>query len=408
MRCISLLLGATALTAAAHATETITYSYDARGRLTQASHSGSVNNGVAISYTIDQADNRTAKAVTGVVEVPKLAIADAQANEGSSLSFTVTRSGSLSESVTVSFASANGTAVAPGDFTSASGSLSFAANETQKTISVTTIDDSAVEGNETLTVSLTSPSSPAILIDAEGTGTIVDNDTSSVAIADASVTEGGTLQFVLTRSGSTGGSASVNYATSSGTAVSPGDFTAASGTVNFAANETSKTINVSTVDDSSVESSETMTVTLSSPSSGLTISDDQATGTIVDNDVAPSVSFAISDAWITEGGILSFVVSKTGTTSSSFTVSYATSDGSAVAPSDYTAASGTLTFTANETSKYVSVQTINDFVLTGNLDMVITLSSPSSGATLSDSIGLGNIIDDEDGGDGGGDPCPTC
>ena len=50
---------------AAVATETITYSYDARGRLVTVTHNGSVNNGVATNYTYDDADNRTNKTVTG-------------------------------------------------------------------------------------------------------------------------------------------------------------------------------------------------------------------------------------------------------------------------------------------------------------------------------------------------------
>lgn len=50
---------------AAHAAETITYQYDAKGRLTQVAHSGSVNNDVVASYTFDQADNRTNLTVSG-------------------------------------------------------------------------------------------------------------------------------------------------------------------------------------------------------------------------------------------------------------------------------------------------------------------------------------------------------
>jgi YD repeat-containing protein len=65
----SILLAATSaavlIPAAADATETITYSYDARGRLVQVSHSGTVNNGVTTTYTYDHANNRTNKTTTG-------------------------------------------------------------------------------------------------------------------------------------------------------------------------------------------------------------------------------------------------------------------------------------------------------------------------------------------------------
>lgn len=59
-------IGVPLLTAApAGASETITYSYDARGRLKQVAHSGTVNNGVTTTYGHDKADNRTAKTTTG-------------------------------------------------------------------------------------------------------------------------------------------------------------------------------------------------------------------------------------------------------------------------------------------------------------------------------------------------------
>jgi hypothetical protein len=51
--------------AAAYAAETVTYKYDARGRLVQVSHSGTVNNNVVTNYTYDKADNRQLKNTTG-------------------------------------------------------------------------------------------------------------------------------------------------------------------------------------------------------------------------------------------------------------------------------------------------------------------------------------------------------
>lgn len=56
---------ALAAIAAAEASETLTYSYDARGRLVRVQHNGSVNANVSTNYTYDKADNRTLKNVTG-------------------------------------------------------------------------------------------------------------------------------------------------------------------------------------------------------------------------------------------------------------------------------------------------------------------------------------------------------
>lgn len=67
MRCIALLIStmATLVPAAASASETVTYGYDAKGRLVTVSHSGSVNNNLTATYKFDKADNRIAVAVTG-------------------------------------------------------------------------------------------------------------------------------------------------------------------------------------------------------------------------------------------------------------------------------------------------------------------------------------------------------
>jgi len=65
-----LTLGAAALAAVAYAAETITYSYDARGRLVKVERTGTVNNNVVTSYTLDKADNRTSKATTGSPNPP--------------------------------------------------------------------------------------------------------------------------------------------------------------------------------------------------------------------------------------------------------------------------------------------------------------------------------------------------
>lgn len=90
----------------------------------------------------------------------------------------------------------------------------------------------------------------------------------------------------------------VNYATANGTATAGSDYLAASGTVTFPAGTTTQTIYVRPLDDSALESNETLTVTLSSPS-GATIGDGQATVTILDDDAAAAVS--ISDATFVEG-----------------------------------------------------------------------------------------------------------
>ena len=409
LRGASVLLATTAaisLGGWAGATELKTYTYDTLGRLTGQTAQGTVNNADARTYCYDPAGNRTLVAATetgalascpGATPTPvaTLAIADATVVEGGTLSFAVTRSGNTAIAATASYATTNGTATAPSDYTTATGTVSFAPGETSKTIAVATVNDAVVESSETLTVTLSGPGANTTLADASATGTITDNDTlPAIAITNASVTEGGTLGFAVTRSGNTAAASSVNYATSNGTAVAPGDYTAGSGAVSFAIGETSKTISVLTINDTAVEATETLTVTLSGPS-GATITSGTATGTINDNDVAPPATLTIADASTTEGGSLSFVVTRAGNTATTGNVSYATSNGTAVAPGDYTANSGTVTFAANETARTISVATVNDTAVESTETLTVTLSSPSSGFTISDSSGTGSIIDND-------------
>ena len=119
-------------------------------------------------------------------------------------------------------------------------------------------------------------------------------------------------------------------------------------------------------------------------------------------------SFAVGDAYATEGGYLYFVVTKTGSTSSSFSVNYATANGTALAGSDYVAASGTLTFAASEAQKTILVSTLTGGGVEPDETMYLNLSAPTGGATLSDSQGLGIIWDGGTGGGGGGGGCQTC
>ena len=107
------------------------------------------------------------------------------------------------------------------------------------------------------------------------------------AVANASIGEaGGAVVLEVSRSGAAGGAVSVDFATSSGSATAGSDFTSASGTLTWADGDTSvKTITVDTRNDSTDESDETFTVTLSNPTGGAALgSSSQATVTIVDDD----------------------------------------------------------------------------------------------------------------------------
>ncbi|WP_431585909.1 Calx-beta domain-containing protein [Sphingomonas sp.] len=333
---------------------------------------------------------------------PSFAVSNAAGvAEGNPMIFTVTKTGTTTSSYSVNYRTSNGTATTGIDFTDTSGTLTFAPNETSRTVSVPTIDDTAVESPESIWLTLLSPSGGATITTANGTGNILDNDTPappSFTVGNAmAVTEGGTLAFTVTKTGPATASYSVNYATASGTATSGTDFTGVSGTLTFLSGEVSKPIQIVTIDDATVESAETVLVNLSAPTGGATLGTATATGTINDNDVAgPPPSFAVRNAaGVAEGNPMIFTVTKTGTTTSSYSVNYRTANGTATTGIDFTDTSGTLTFAPNETSRTVSVSTIDDTAVESPESIWLTLLSPSGGATITTANGTGNILNND-------------
>jgi hypothetical protein len=334
-------------------------------------------------------------------DFPSASIASATVTEGNSgttaLTFTVTLDQPAPFPVTVNYATADGTATAGSDYTAASGTLTFASGETSKTVTVNMTGDTLVEPDETLTLALSSPTG-ATLGTATGTGTIVNDDFPMVSIAGSSVTEGNSgttaLPFTVTLSQPAPWAISVDFATADGTAVAGSDYTAAGGTVTFAPGETSKTVTVTVTGETTVESDETFTLSLSSPTGG-TLGTATATGTIV-NDDYPTVS--VGNGSVTEGNsgttALTFTVALSEPAPWPVTVNVATADGTAVAGSDYAAASETVTFAPGETSKTVTVNVVGDTVAEFDETLALTMANPTGG-TLGTATATGTILNDD-------------
>src|SRR5262249_49255643 len=153
--------------------------------------------------------------------------------------------------------------------------------------------DTTVEPDEGFTVTLSNPSALATISTAAATGTILNDDSTTLAITDtdASKVEGNSgstpFTFTVTRSGDTAGVTTVNYAVT-GNGPNPAnasDFGGMlpSGMVTFAAGDISKTITINVSGDTIVESDEGFTVTLSNPSAPATITTSAANGTILND-----------------------------------------------------------------------------------------------------------------------------
>ena len=205
----------------------------------------------------------------------------------SETAFTVTLSAASDVPVTVSYTTAPGSATAGSDFTPVSGTLTFAPGETTKTVLVQTVDDTIAEPTETFTLNLSNPTGGAIIINGQGVATILDNDR-SLSINDVTKDEGKTgtttFTFTVTLSAAYDVPVTVNFATANGTATtSDNDYVAKSGTLTFAAGQTTKTIAITVKGDKKKEADEAFFVNLSGATNAV-ILDGQGLGTILNDD----------------------------------------------------------------------------------------------------------------------------
>ena len=321
--------------------------------------------------------------------------------------------GSVGE-VVVDYTPIAGTAQSPGDFSGATGSVTWADGDVaNKTITITISDDNNPEVDESFGVTLSNSPTAGLALAATDTGvTITDNDGSGdVAILGLTViatgaSEHGSISLEVVRSGSSVGAVSVDFATASGTATADTDFTSASGILNWGVGDSSpKTITVNITSDTTVEGDETFTVTLSNPSAGAILgSGSTATITIADDDGA-RLQFGPISAAVSERGSIGLSVRRTGPASGAVSVDYATTSGSATAGLDYTSASGTLRWgDGDSSSKTVTVDITDDTAVEGDETFTADLSNPSAGALLGSNTSVPiTIVDDDPSGGGGGD-----
>jgi hypothetical protein len=186
--------------------------------------------------------------------------------------------------------------------------------------------------------------------------------------------------ITVNRSGATNIPASVNYATSDGTAtVATSDYTGAAGTLTFAAGETTKTFDVDIPTDDVLEANETVNLTLAS--GGTTV--DTSLLSIVDNDnpkTSVQLSSPVSDVNEADG-TAAVTVTLSHAVDADVTVDYATADATALAGSDYIDTHGTLTFTAGETSKTIQIPITQDPGAEDPETLTLMLSNALPGAS---------------------------
>jgi len=230
--------------------------------------------------------------VTGVQQPLTISLAASSLRvkeEDSSLPVVVRLSRAATSPVSVSVFTRSGTATTGKDFYGFGITMTFAPGETSKQTSVDIVDDSEVESTENFTVRLLDPSEGQIAI-SPMTINILDDDSGSGApgyfgIKSTSVNENaGSARVTVSLSKPLTTATSIEVATSAGTAKNSTDFFGVYEIVKFAAGETSKTVAVTILDDTSIERQESFNIRIFNPTGGARIGEGSATINITDND----------------------------------------------------------------------------------------------------------------------------
>jgi hypothetical protein len=313
------------------------------------------------------------------------------------LSLVVALSGPAPAPVSMTYATTAGTAQPAVDYATATGTVSFATGASTQTINIITLGDYIDEDDETFRVLLSNPVGVNIL-DGDGLATIVDNDQSSVSVADVAVNEGdsGSVLAAFTVSMSTPNSRQVTVAftTANGTAVSGADYTAISGVLTFAPGVQSQTVSVPVMGDTLDEVGEIFSLNLSSPTLA-TIGRAKGYGAINDDDDAPSVT--IADISITEGHSVStalLTLTLSVPSGQTVRVQFTTADGTAVAGADYQTRLGEVQFAPGVLTRTIPVTIVGDRVAEANESFFVNLTSASA-ATLADAQATVTIGNDD-------------
>jgi Ca2+-binding RTX toxin-like protein len=300
---------------------------------------------------------------------PVITIADSVVDESAgSVTFTIALDRPSTSNVSVTVATANGTAVAGSDFSAqAPQTLVFTQGQTVKTVTVALANDAVAEGPEYFDLLLSAPVN-ASLPDASARVFIGANDAPAAILPSLSVSDAyagesdAALQFVVSLSAPSNQQVSVNYSNSNLTAANGSDYVALSNTLVFAPGETTKVVSIPVLENTTAEPTELLRLNLSGAVNA-TIADGAGLGLIQDNDAPSGVPVvAVDDGIVDEsGGFARFNVTLDRPSTSLVTVQATTADGTAVAGADYDAqAVQTLAFAPGETSKTVLVPLRND------------------------------------------------
>ncbi|NER80619.1 MAG: hypothetical protein F6K42_13800, partial [Leptolyngbya sp. SIO1D8] len=350
--------------------------------------------------------------------LPQITLADTTLTEGdgsNSADFQVRLSTTSDDPVTVRYETRNGSAIAGEDYSAASGTLTFAPGQTEKTISIPVLGDTQVEADETFRIRLSNPTNGE-LVTRTATANLTNDDVTSPSPSPSpspTPNSEGAINFEIVDDWGNGFTANITIQNTSNQAIDGWD-------LSFEAPFTIQQIWNASFSQSTNGAFEFTPVGWNQsipPGGSVTFGLVGKKGANVDPtpthyelngadigtppEPSPLPTLSISDATVTEGTDdagaepqAQFTVTLSEASDQAITVGYGTENGSAIANSDYTSKQGQLTFAAGETEKIIRVAIADDAQVESSETFTVELSNPV-GATLDEAQGVGTILDND-------------
>jgi len=305
------------------------------------------------------------------------------AESAGAVTLTVQRLNDTNTVVSVDYATTDGTATNALKYTAVSGTLAFAAGETNQTIAVPILNEGLVEDTKTFQVILSNPTNALLGTRTTATVSIIDNDVGiNFQFVTYSVAEdAGAVLIGVVRGDDGILPVTVDLATTDLTGTNGLDYVGITNTLAFEPNERLKFFSVQILNNDLHQPDRAFQVTLSHPTGGTLGATKTTTVTIQDNEQG----FQFESASVTvaeDAGAALIRVLRASDENLPATVDYATTDLIATNGLDYTATHGTLAFAPGEKVKVVAVPILNDGVTEPSEGFRVTLSNPTGGAVL--------------------------
>nr|WP_323808633.1 Calx-beta domain-containing protein [Nostoc sphaeroides] len=303
---------------------------------------------------------------------------------------TATASSAVSGNQTVNLG-VTGTGITTGDYNLSNNIITIPSGQTAGSVIFSVVDDAVIEGTETATLTISNPSSGITLGTTSQNFAIADNDiaaspTVNLSLSTNSVAETGTTQIIVTATASSAvsGNQTVNLGVT-GTGITTGDYNLSNNIITIPSGQTAGSVIFSVVDDAVIEGTETATLTISNPSSGIILGTTSQNFAIADNDIAasPTVNLSLSTTTGLEANTTAIIVTATASSavSGNQTVNLGVT-GTGITTGDYNLSNNIITIPSGQTAGSVIFSVVDDAVIEGTETATLTISNPSSGITL--------------------------